>query len=150
MCAVALGLLGAGPPPPIALRTLAGAEVRITHDPGEPDVVLHFWATWCPECAEELPSLGRAARGCDPARVRVLAVNVDEAPELVTAYLAAHAFTLPVLLDPSGRTWRQAGLFGLPSNLFWTAQGVTTSVGPTSTERWSERLAGLGCTPAKP
>jgi len=148
--AAALGLLGAGPPQLIELRALEGPEVRITRGPGEPDVVLHFWATWCPECAEELPSLGSAARACDPARVRVLAVDVGEAPALVKAYLAEHAFALPVLLDPGGRAWRQAGFFGLPSNLIWTAQGVTTSSGPTSAERWRERLAGLGCPPAQP
>ncbi len=147
-CSVALGLVGAGPPQPIELRALEGAQVRITHGPGEPDVVLHFWATWCPECAEELPSLADAARACDPARVRVLAVNAGEAPELVKAYLAEHALALPVLLDPGGRAWRQAGFFGLPSNLIWTAQGVTTSSGPSSAERWRERFAGLGCAPA--
>ena len=146
--AVALGLLGAGPPQAIELRSLAGQEVRITHATGEPDVVLHFWATWCPECAEELPSLAGAARACDPARVRVLAVNAGEAPALVKAYVAEHAFALPVVLDPGGRAWRQAGFFGLPSNLVWTAQGVTTSSGPTSGDRWRERLADLGCTPA--
>jgi thiol-disulfide isomerase/thioredoxin len=147
-CAAALGLLGAGAPQPIGLRALEGAEVQIARGPGEPDVVLHFWATWCSECAQELPSLASAARACDPARVRVLAVDVGEAPALVKAYLAEHAFALPVLLDPGGRAWRQAGFFGLPSNLVWTAQGVTTSSGPTSAERWRELLAGLGCAPA--
>jgi len=147
-CAVALGLLGAGPPAPIALRTLAGEEVRITHGAGEPDVVIHFWASWCPECADELPSLAGAARACDPARVRVLAVNVGEAPALVTEFLAEHPFSLPVLLDPGGRVWRQAGFWGLPANLTWTAQGVTRSVGPTRAEGWRERLAALGCTAA--
>ena len=67
----------------------------------------------------------------------------------MTAYLAEHAFALPVLLDPGGRAWRQAGLFGLPSNLIWTAQGVTHErAGRRSAERWRERLAGLGCAPA--
>ncbi len=149
-CCVALALLGAGPPQPIELRTLAGESARITHAAGEPDVVLHFWATWCPECAEELPSLASAARACDSARVRVFAVNAGDAPERVKAYLAQHAFALPVLLDPGGRAWRQAGFFGLPSNLIWTAQGVTTSSGPTSAEHWRERLAGLGCATAPP
>jgi thiol-disulfide isomerase/thioredoxin len=155
-CAVALGLLGAGPPSPIELRTLAGESVRVTRGAGEPDVVIHFWASWCRECEHELPSLARAAQGCDPARVRVLAVNVDEKAALVKAYLAEHPFALTVLLDPGGRAWRQAGFWGLPSNLVWTAQGVASSVGQTSAEHWRERLAGLGCavgdaqTPAQP
>ena len=147
-CAAALGLLGAGPPAPIELRTLDGVSIRITRGPAEPDVVLHFWASWCSECAEELPSLGRAAQACDPARVRVMAVNIGEEPELVRAFLAQHAFELPVLLDPGGKAWRRAGLWGVPSNLLWTAQGVSTSAGQTSAERWRERLEGLGCAPS--
>jgi len=145
VCAVGLGLLGAGPPAPIELRTLAGEPVRVTRGPGEPDVVIHFWASWCTECEHELPSLADAARACDPARVRVVAVNVGEAPALVKTYLAEHPFRLPVLLDPGGRAWRNAGFFGLPSNLLWTAQGVTSSVGQTSAERWRAQLAALGC-----
>ena len=71
MRAVALGLLGAGPPPPIALRTLAGAEVRITHDPGEPDVVLHFWATLVPRvCGRAAEPRPRSARVRSRARAR--------------------------------------------------------------------------------
>lgn len=147
-CAGAFGLLGAGPPAPIELRSLDGAAIRLTRGPAEPDLVLHFWASWCRECGEELPSLARAAQACDPARVRVIAVNIGEEPELVRDFLALHAFELPVLLDPGGKAWRQAGLWGVPSNLLWTAKGVSTSAGQTSEPRWRERLTGLGCAPA--
>ena len=60
----ALALLGAGPPGSISLRTLDGDEAVIERGPAGPDWVLHFWATWCPECVEELPELALAARGC--------------------------------------------------------------------------------------
>lgn len=145
VCAAALGLLGAGPSPPIELRSLEGEAIQILRGPGDPNLVLHFWATWCRECADELPDLGRAAQACDPARVRVIAVNIGEERDLVRAFLAQHAFGLPVLLDPGGKAWRRASLFGVPSNLVWTEEGVSRSAGPTSAQAWREKLEALGC-----
>ena len=144
-CGVALALLAAGPPAPISLRTLEGAEQRIERGSEGPDWVLHFWATWCSECIEELPALARAAQECDPARVRVIAVNVAEPPEQVREYVAEKSVALPVLLDPRGKAWRAAGLWGLPANLWWTGSGVRTREGGTSAEQWRQELRELGC-----
>ena len=144
-CGVALGLLGADSPAPIPLRTLEGAERLIQRGEGGPDWVLHFWASWCSECIEELPALARAAKGCDPARVQVIAVNVAEEPERVRRYVAEKSVALPVLLDPGGRAWRAAGLWGLPANLWWTGGGVRTRDGTISAEAWRRELRALGC-----
>lgn len=149
-CGFALGLLGAGPLAPISLRTFEGAEQRIERGPEGPDWVLHFWASWCSECIEELPALARAARGCDPARVQVIAVNVAEEPELVREYMAEQSVALPVLLDPRGTAWRAAGLWGLPANLWWTAGGVRTRDGSISAKQWRRDLRELGCGEARP
>jgi len=145
VCTGALALLGAGPPAPIALRTLEGAETVIQRGPDGPDWVLHFWASWCPECIEELPALARAAQACDPARVRVIAVNVAETPEQVRQYLSGNPIALSVLLDPRGKAWRGAGLWGMPANLWWTQGGVRTREGPTRAEEWRRSLGELGC-----
>jgi peroxiredoxin len=148
VCAGVLTLLGAGPPRPIELRTLDGGEVEIVRGEGAPDLMLHFWATWCPECVEELPNLDLAAKECDPSRLRVIAVNAGEDAELVRRFIAEHALTLPVLIDFDGKAWRKAGLWGIPSNLLWTADGVSTTAGPSSAKRWRARLAELGCAEA--
>jgi peroxiredoxin len=144
-CAGALALLGAGPPAPISLHTLEGDQSLVERGPEGPDQVLHFWASWCPECTLELPALGRAAQGCDPARVKVIAVNVGEKPEQVRAYIRQHSLTLPVLLDPGGKAWREAGLWGLPANLWWTGAGIRTEPGTTSAAGWRRALGELGC-----
>jgi peroxiredoxin len=141
----ALALLGAGPPGPISLRTLEGAEVRLVRDAAGPDLVLHFWASWCPECGEELPSLARAASACEPGSVRVIAVNVGETPARVREFVAAHGVDVPVFLDPNGKAWRGAGLWGLPSNLVWTREGLRTDEGAASAGDWRARLRALGC-----
>jgi thiol-disulfide isomerase/thioredoxin len=144
-CAGALALIGAGPPDLISLRTLDGVEQRIERGPDGPDYILHFWATWCPECVLELPALAHAAQGCDPARVQVIAVNVSESPEQVRKYLTEKSVALPVLLDPRGRAWRAAGLWGLPANLWWTKDGMRTREGGTNAEQWRRELQALGC-----
>jgi peroxiredoxin len=150
VCGSALALIGGGPPAPIELQTLDGADIELARGELPPDLVLHFWATWCPECVEELPDLEQAAKACDPARVRVIAINSGEDAERVRRYIAEHALAIPVLLDSSGKAWRKAGLWGLPSNLVWTAEGQSTSAGPTSPKLWRQRLAGLGCDGAAP
>jgi peroxiredoxin len=138
-------LAAAETPEPIELRTLDGAEVRVARHPSEQALVLHFWASWCPECREELPALERAANACEATHVRVLAVNVGETAEQARQFIEEQGLTLRVLLDERGRAWRRAGLRGLPANLVWTTDGVQSSEGPSSPARWRERLAVLGC-----
>jgi thiol-disulfide isomerase/thioredoxin len=141
---LALLLVGAEGEPPLTHRTLDGRAVEITRREGERALVVHFWATWCTSCAEELPALSLAASSCGSA-VRVVAVDVDEDPAVVTAFAAEHGITLPILLDPDGAAWRGARLPGLPANLVATADGVRRTVGPTDEAHWRERLRSVGC-----
>jgi thiol-disulfide isomerase/thioredoxin len=141
----ALALVAADAAEPIALRGLDGQAVEVAREPGEAALVIHFWASWCPECVTELPALERAAQACSGARVRVLAVNVGESAGEARRFAEQHGIGLRVLLDERGRAWRRAGLRGLPANLVWTAQGVRSSEGPGSAERWRAELAALGC-----
>lgn len=61
------------PSPDLELRRRDGSRLRLTETRGRP-LVLHFWATWCPPCREELPALlAYAAEGDMP----VLAVSLD-------------------------------------------------------------------------
>jgi cytochrome c-type biogenesis protein len=63
-------------------------------------VVLNFWATWCPECVRELPSLSAfAAANKD---VAVLGVTSDRNPETVRTFLSSRPVAYPVLVDTSG------------------------------------------------
>ena len=146
-CAAALALVGASAPEVASLETLDGDAIEVTRAPDENALVLHFWATWCPDCADELPALDRSARACEGHGVRVLMVNVGDPADEVRRFAKGHGVELPVLLDPHGRVWRGAGLRGLPANLVWTRDGEQRSEGPSSAERWREQLAALGCTP---
>ena len=115
-------------------------EVRV-----EPDraLLLHFWASWCLDCQEDLVHLDEAASGCE--RVRIVAVNAGEGQAQVDAFLARRPLRIDVLRDPSGDVWRRLDGRGLPVNVYWSARGRGADLGPKTLAQWRERLAGLGC-----
>lgn len=108
-------------------------------------VVLHFWATGCPECVEELGSLDAASRGCAETPVRILLVNVGEDEQEIRDFLAAHGVGLEVLRDPGGRVWRRVSGAGLPLNLTWDGSERQLALGPQDFLAWREALSALGC-----
>jgi thiol-disulfide isomerase/thioredoxin len=108
-------------------------------------LVVHFFATWCPSCAEELPELARAATACADT-LEIALVDVDEEPDAVRGFLAAHGLALPTLRDPGGRAWRASvGGRGLPANLIWTEGQRRSDVGPKEPGKWRALFAELGC-----
>jgi thiol-disulfide isomerase/thioredoxin len=144
--ALAACALLAAAPGPIELVGRNGEAVRLVLEPGERALVVHFWATWCADCKTELPALARAARACEGAPVRVVAVNAGESAETVARFEAQQALALPVLRDPDGDAWRRFAR-GLPANVVWTASGQRSEIGPHDEAAWRRKLAALGCGP---
>jgi thiol-disulfide isomerase/thioredoxin len=141
---VALCLLGAAPPAPLEVEGPGGEPVALAPREGRA-LVVHFWATWCPSCVEEVPDLVRAAAGCAGA-VDVALVDVGEEWDEVRRFAAEHAIAAPMLRDPDGAVWRKrAGGWGLPANLLWTGDAQRSEVGSKSPAQWRETLARLGC-----
>jgi thiol-disulfide isomerase/thioredoxin len=66
-------------------------------------VVLNFWATWCPPCVAEMPSLERLHRALGPEGLAVVTVSADEDEAALRAFVGQYQLTLPVLRDPGGR-----------------------------------------------
>jgi thiol-disulfide isomerase/thioredoxin len=126
----------------VPLVDASGNEVVVRPAAGE-TLVLHFWATWCPSCLDDLAHLADAAAGC--RGVRVLAVNAGDDADDVAQFVREHAVRLPVLRDPSGRAWRKLAGRGLPMNVYWSAAERTSDEGAKSAEQWAKRLAELGC-----
>ena len=127
----------------LEVEDAAGGRLTLALGAGERALVVHFWASWCPECGEELPGLERALRGC-PAEVRVLAVNVAESTDVARRFLERHNSALPLYRDPEGRVWRRLAR-GLPANLIWTRASRRTEVGPKNPSEWHGLLESLGC-----
>jgi len=63
-------------------------------------VVLNFWATWCPPCVEEMPSLVEMQRQMREKGVTVLAVSVDDDASDYHKFLKDHGIDLLTVRDP--------------------------------------------------
>jgi len=88
--------------PGFRLPALAGGEGDLAAQRGK-IVVLNFWATWCPPCVAEMPSLERLHRTLSPEGLAVVTVSTDEDETELRRFVSARALTLPVLKDPGGR-----------------------------------------------
>lgn len=73
----------ATPAPDLLLQAFDGSELRLSELRGS-TTVLHFWATWCPPCREELPSLLAYASETD---IELLAVSVDPHRDAVRSFV---------------------------------------------------------------
>lgn len=137
--------LAAAPHSPLLFETLDGAPLEVSLAPGERALLVHFWASWCPDCIEELPTLDAAAAGCAASGVRVLLVNVGETAATAGGFVAEHQIRGAIALDPKGAVWRRRAPPGLPANLMWTAAGLRTDAGPRDKAAWARALEALGC-----
>lgn len=95
-----LSLVEARPAAPaFTLSDIDGKPVSLADFRGRV-LVINFWATWCPSCRKEMPSLERAADWLKQYDAALIGVNVGERPKQVKRYLAEEPVTFPILLDP--------------------------------------------------
>ncbi|MBI4756739.1 MAG: TlpA family protein disulfide reductase [Betaproteobacteria bacterium] len=111
---------GAPPAPPLRLPDSDGKPVDLAQYRGRV-VLVNFWATWCPPCRKEFPSLGRVRRLFKPAEFEVLAVNVGEDPDTVFSFAGLTEF--PVLFDHDSRAMAAWPVRGLPTTLLVDRHG---------------------------
>src|SRR5512144_790820 len=102
------------PAPDFRLTSTDGRTISLADLRGKV-VMVHFWATWCPPCVEEIPSLDRLNRSLGGQDFAVLAVSVDEggAPA-VSDFLKRQGLTLPVLLNPDRSVATSYGTLRFP------------------------------------
>ncbi|HXE76340.1 MAG TPA: TlpA disulfide reductase family protein [Candidatus Xenobia bacterium] len=86
-------------------------------------VLLNFWATWCPPCVTEIPSLERLHRRLGPQGLIILAVSVDEDPVVYENFLRSNNITFATVRDPEKRISRQYGTFMYPETYVIDRQG---------------------------
>lgn len=116
------GLVGR-PAPPLSAVDLNGRRWSLTDGQGRL-VWINYWATWCPPCRTEMPTMQRLAETYGD-RLLILGVDFGEDPATVRDFIDRYQITYPILLDPQLENfYRWNPQFGLPRHFFVDTRGV--------------------------
>lgn len=110
--------------PDFTLEDLDGKQVKLSALRGRV-VLVNFWATWCPPCRREMPSLERLSRQMSGQPFIILAVNVGEDPDIVFPFTGTlePAPTFPLLFDRNSSVLRSFQVKGLPTSFIVDKSG---------------------------
>ena len=120
------------PAPALTLKDLDGRTHDLARLRGRV-VLINFWATWCPPCRREMPSMERLSQALQGEAFSVLAVDVGEDADTIDAFTAQldATPTFPVLLDTRSRTLQAWKVAGLPTTFLVDKRGriVASAIG---------------------
>lgn len=112
--------------PDFVLKDLDGNWVTLNDFRGK-DVVLVFWASWCPDCRAEIPEIKAMRQASDSADVEFVSVSFDRDIGTLRSFVAENALPGVQLFDPAGKKdSKVAEAFGvkwIPSLYFIDAEG---------------------------
>ena len=110
-------------PPPLALPDLQGREHTLADYRGKV-VLVNFWASWCPPCVREMPSMQRLNAALKGRPFVIVTVNMDETREEITAFL--HKLKIRefvVLMDRGGKVLQRWKVHVFPTSFVLDAKG---------------------------
>ena len=112
------------PAPSFTLKDIDGKTHSLAEYRGKV-VLVNFWATWCPPCRAEMPSIEKLYASMKGKPFVVLALDQGESVDSVFAFMGqlTPSPTFPVLLDDKSRTAHAFGVMGIPSTYLIDKQG---------------------------
>jgi len=125
--------IGKGVPAPnFTLPGLDGKMVSLTDYKGEV-VLLNIWATWCPPCVEEMPSMEKLHQELKDEGFEILAVSVDvSGTKAVLPFMKKHKLSFPALIDSKGAIKSFYQTTGVPESFIIDKDGIIVEkvIGP--------------------
>lgn len=103
-------------------------------------VFINFWATWCPPCQEELPSMEELNRGLEKGKFQMLTILSNDNPDLARRLADRIGLTFPILIDPDSKGAARYGITGVPETFIIDSQGILREkiIGP---RKWNSPAA---------
>jgi len=122
--------------PDFSLPSTEGKTYTLSELRGQA-VLINLWATWCPPCRAEMPTIEKIYQEYKDQGFIVLAVDMtyQDDPLQIVPFSEEHGLTFPILLDESGVVGSAYQLRSLPSSFFVNREGIITEVvigGPMS------------------
>jgi len=109
-------------PRDFTLQLLSGASASLSSYKGKV-VILNFWATWCPPCRAEMPSMENLYQRFKDNGLEILAVNMGENPITVRLFIQNNRHTFPVPLDSNNRIGALYGVEAIPTSYILDRDG---------------------------
>lgn len=118
--------------PDFMLEDVAGNKVSLSSLRGK-IVLVNFWATWCPPCREEMPSMEKLNAVMAGEDFVMLAINAEaDGRTVVPEFLAKTPYTFPILYDDKGVVQKLYGVYKFPESFIIGKDGVVAEkiIGP--------------------
>lgn len=87
-------------------------------------VFINFWATWCPPCLKEMPSMQKLHTILPDDKFKMLAILNNDKPVLADFVATQNGITIPILDDSQNIVGAKYGLTGLPETYVVDKQGI--------------------------
>ena len=110
--------------PDFVVKDLDGKELKLSSLRGKV-VMVNFWATWCPPCKEEIPSLMKLNKSMAGKAFQMLAISIDDGgKDIVNRYFRVSGNSLPAYLDTDTAVSRSYGTTGVPETFIVDKSGL--------------------------
>jgi peroxiredoxin len=120
------------PAPNFTFPDLTGKKVNLSDYRGRV-VFLNIWATWCPPCVDEMPSMEKLYNKFKSDQFEILAVSVDgQGQKVVAPFMERLNLTFPALLDTKSKIRNIYGVTGIPESFIIDKNGIIVKkvIGP--------------------
>lgn len=120
--------------PDFSLKNIEGDKISLSDFRGN-NVLLVFWATWCPFCRREMPDLKNFTEEYKD-KIKVLAITEKESQEVVQGYIEENQINFEILMDTNGQVWNSYLIKGTPTHFLINGEGkiVASRSGYTTKE----------------
>ena len=108
--------------PDFTLTDIDGKSHRLSNYRGKV-VIVNFWATWCPPCRAEMPSMQRAWQKLKKQNVVMLGVDVGEDEDTIFKFTADYPVEFPLLMDHDSSVISRWPVRGLPTTFIIDPKG---------------------------
>ena len=108
--------------PDFELENLAGGKTKLSSYRGKV-VFLNFWATWCPPCRAEMPSMQALYEELGNDHFEIVGIDLQESRRTVQDFVNEYELTFPILLDSTGAVGATYGARSIPTTFLIDRDG---------------------------